>query len=201
MGLIAYLVNIPLTLIKEGGYPLIFILIAMESSYIPIPSEIILPFSGYLVYMGIFNFWLVFLVSVAGTVAGATAGYVIAYQFGEDRTATILKYFLITKKDLNKAKIFFNKYGSATIFISRMLPAVRTYIAFPAGIYDMDIKKYFIYTATGTVPWCLFLIYVGIIFGPHWNYIDSSPVHYLLYLFAIIFVLFILYKVTVNQRG
>lgn len=163
-------------LIEETSYIGIFILMFLESALIPIPSEITMPFSGFLAAQEKLNFWGVV---VAGTVANL-AGSLLAYYIGYLLEETILiglikkygKFLLITVEDYNKACKWFTKYGDKIIFISRILPAIRTVISLPAGVFKMNIKKFIIYTMIGCFIWSVFLTYIGYVLGENWNSLE-----------------------------
>lgn len=155
--------------IGSGGYAGIVALMGIESACIPLPSEIIMPFAGYLVYEGRFNlFW----VATAGAI-GCNLGSVIAYWIGASGGRPLVerygKWVLMNHHDLDRMTAFFEKYGAITVLISRLLPVVRTFIAFPAGIAKMPQAKFHLYTFAGSWPWCYVLAYVGMKLGEKWE--------------------------------
>jgi membrane protein DedA with SNARE-associated domain len=155
--------------IGSGGYAGIVALMGIESACIPLPSEIIMPFAGYLVYEGRFNlFW----VAMAGAI-GCNLGSVIAYWIGASGGRPLVerygKWVLMNHHDLDRMTAFFEKYGAITVLISRLLPVVRTFIAFPAGIAKMPQAKFHLYTFAGSWPWCYVLAYVGMKLGEKWE--------------------------------
>jgi membrane protein DedA with SNARE-associated domain len=155
--------------IGSGGYAGIVALMGIESACIPLPSEIIMPFAGYLVYVGRFNlFW----VATAGAI-GCNLGSVIAYWIGASGGRPLVerygKWVLLNHHDLDRMTAFFEKYGAITVLISRLLPVVRTFIAFPAGIAKMPQAKFHLYTFAGSWPWCYVLAYVGMKLGEKWE--------------------------------
>ena len=145
---------------------------AIESACIPLPSEIIMPFAGYLVSTGRFN---LILVATAGAI-GCNLGSVVAYWIGAWAGRPFIerfgKYVLVDVHDLDRATHFFNKYGSITVLIGRLLPVVRTFIALPAGIVRMPQLRFHVYTFVGSWPWCFVLAYVGMKLGEQWG---SNP--------------------------
>ncbi len=155
--------------ISRIGYAGIALMMAIESACIPLPSEIIMPFSGYLVYAGHFG---LFYVALAGTV-GCVIGSVLAYWAGVYGGRPFLlkygRYVLITPRDLDSADRWFARFGEGAIFISRLLPVVRTFISLPAGIARMNFPKFVIYTFLGSFPWCLGLAWVGKKMGENWD--------------------------------
>jgi membrane protein DedA with SNARE-associated domain len=158
--------------ISTLGYAGIVLLMAIESACIPLPSEIIMPFSGYLVYTGRFNIWLVSIAGAIGCVLGSLVAYWIGMYGGRPLIEKYGKYILISRHDLDLADRWFDRFGEVIVFVSRLLPAVRTFIAFPAGVARMNLKKFVIYTFAGSLPWCLGLAYAGQKLGERW---DKDP--------------------------
>jgi membrane protein DedA with SNARE-associated domain len=158
--------------ISTLGYGGIVLLMAIESACIPLPSEIIMPFSGYLVYTGRFNIWLVAVAGAFGCVVGSLAAYWVGMYGGRPLIEKYGKFVLVSRHDLDLADRWFDRFGEVIVFVSRLLPAIRTFIAFPAGIARMNLKKFVIYTFAGSLPWCLGLAYVGQKLGEQW---DKDP--------------------------
>ena len=158
--------------ISTLGYGGIVLLMAIESACIPLPSEIIMPFSGYLVYTGRFNLWLVGVAGAVGCVLGSLVAYWVGMYGGRPLIAKYGKYVLISQHDLDLADRWFDRFGEMIVFVSRLLPAIRTFIAFPAGVARMNLKKFVIYTFAGSLPWCIGLAYVGQKLGEQW---DKDP--------------------------
>ena len=158
--------------ISSIGYSGIIVLMAIESACIPLPSEIIMPFSGYLVSTGRFDLLLVATAGALGCNLGSTIAYLVGYYGGRPLVEKWGGYVLVGRQDLALVDRFFARYGSATVFISRLLPVVRTFIALPAGIARMSQIKFQIYTFVGSWPWCFALAYVGLKLGERW---DSDP--------------------------
>ena len=144
-------------------------LMAIESACIPLPSEVIMPFAGYLVFSGKFSLWGVTVAGALGCVVGSATAYAVGIWGGRAFIEKYGKYILISRHDLAIADNFFNKYGSSAIFFSRLLPVVRTFISLPVGIAKMNFSKFVIYTFLGSLPWCWALAYVGMVLGEHWN--------------------------------
>jgi membrane protein DedA with SNARE-associated domain len=170
--IIAVLATFIIAVISWGGYLGIVILMAIESACIPLPSEIIMPFGGYLVSTGEMNlYW----VATAGAI-GCNIGSIPAYELGKrGGRAAILrwgKYVLLDTYDLELAERFFARFGSLAVLIARMLPIVRSFIAFPAGIARMPLGKFHIYTFIGSWPFCFGLAWIGMVLGNAW---DSDP--------------------------
>ena len=158
-----------IAVISSSGYLGIIILMAIESACIPIPSEVIMPFSGYLVSTGRFTLLGVSLAGAFGCVVGSIVAYYVGMYGGRPLAEKYGKYFLIRKKDLDLADRLFLKYGEIIILASRMLPMIRTFIAFPAGVARMNFAKFCVYTFIGSFPWCLGLAYIGLKLGEHWD--------------------------------
>ena len=155
--------------ISTLGYGGVILLMAIESACIPLPSEVIMPFSGYLVYTGRFNLWLVSVAGAVGCVIGSMAAYWLGMYGGRPLIERYGRYVLISHRDLDLADRWFSRYGEAIVFASRLLPVVRTFIAFPAGIARMDVSKFVAYTFLGSLPWCLGLAIVGRELGEQWD--------------------------------
>jgi len=163
------LASLIIKIISSTGYFGVAMLMALESAGILIPSEVIMPFSGFLVFTGEFNFWLTVLCGAAGNLLGSMAAYWIGYAGGRPLIEKYGKYILISGRDLNLADSWFKRYGQATVFFSRLLPIVRTLISFPAGIAKMNFKKFSFYTVLGSLPWSLALTYIGLALGENWQ--------------------------------
>lgn len=170
--IVGYLAGFTTAVIVAMGYPGIALLMAIESACIPLPSEIIMPFAGYLVQQGHFSLWGI---ATAGAI-GCNLGSVVAYEFGKRGGRPLAlkygKYVLIDHHDIDKADRFFAKYGDWAVLIGRLLPVIRTFIAFPAGVARMPLLRFHFYTFVGSWPWCYALGWVGMKLGAAW---DSDP--------------------------
>src|SRR5215216_2617817 len=155
--------------ISMMGYSGIVLLMAIESACIPLPSEIIMPFSGYLVSRGRFNLWLVGIAGAVGCVLGSMVAYWAGMYGGRPFIERYGRYILISRHDLDLADRWFARYGEIITFASRLLPVVRTFIAFPAGVARMNVPRFILYTFLGSLPWCLGLAYVGQLLGEQWD--------------------------------
>lgn len=160
------------SVISASGYAGILLLMAIESACIPLPSEVIMPFSGYLVHTGRFNLWWVATMGALGCNVGSLLAYEVGYYGGRPLVEKYGAYILLSKRELDWADHFFARFGSATVFFSRLLPVIRTFIALPAGIARMPRLKFHIYTFLGSWPWCLGLAWIGLKLGEQW---DSDP--------------------------
>ena len=177
MGLVEKILTVLATwivaIISSLGYGGIILTMAIESACIPLPSEIIMPFSGYLVFTGRFNLWLVGMAGALGCVVGSVPTYWIGLKGGRPLLEKYGRYLLISRRDLDNAEKFFNKYGPWSIFISRLLPVIRTFISFPAGVARMKFLPFVILTFLGSFPWCLGLAYVGKVMGENWDNLQA----------------------------
>ena len=159
--------------ISAMGYSGIVLLMAIESACIPLPSEIIMPFSGYLVSRGEMTLWGVSVAGAFGCVVGSLVAYWAGMYGGRPFIEKYGRYILLSRHDLDIADRWFAKYGEIIVFVSRLLPAIRTFIAFPAGVARMNLTRFCIYTFAGSLPWCLGLAYVGQKLGEQWDKDDT----------------------------
>lgn len=151
------------------GYGGIVLLMAIESACIPLPSEITMPFAGYLVATGRFNLQLVALAGAVGCLLGSYVAYYAGASGGRWLLERYGRYVLIAPHELAIADRFFARWGGSTVFWSRLLPVVRTFIAFPAGVSRMRLLPFTVYTLLGSYLWCLGLAYAGRKLGEHWS--------------------------------
>ncbi len=160
-------------LIQSTGYLGIFVLMTLESALIPIPSEITMPFAGFLVGKGELNFGLVVLVGALANLAGSLLAYGLGFYLEENVILKFIsrygKFLLLSTHDYEKSTNWLRKYGDAVTFFSRLLPAVRTFISLPAGLAEMNIVKFSIYTFLGSLLWSGFLTYIGVYLGSKWQ--------------------------------
>jgi membrane protein DedA with SNARE-associated domain len=164
--------------ISTIGYLGIFFLMVMESMVVPIPSELVLPFAGFLISRGDFSFACVMIVSSLGSIVGSLISYYMGRYGGNAFLLKYGKYVLMDVEDLNKTERWFEKRGEYTIFISRFIPVVRHLISIPAGIGKMNLKRFALYTVVGASMWNFILLYAGYLLGEHWARIKhySEPV-------------------------
>src|ERR671928_569158 len=155
--------------ISKLGYTGIILLMAIESACIPLPSEIIMPFSGYLVSRHELNLWWVGIAGAVGCVLGSLVAYWVGMYGGRPMIEKYGRYILLSRHDLDLADRWFARYGEAIVFFSRLLPVVRTFIAFPAGVARMNMTRFTVYTFLGSLPWCIGLAYVGQLLGEQWD--------------------------------
>ena len=155
--------------ISKFGYTGILLTMAIESACIPLPSEIIMPFSGYLVTTGQFTMLGVTLAGAVGNVLGSIVAYYMGIWGGRPFVEHYGQYVLVSHRDLDIADRWFQRYGDAAVFFTRMLPVVRTFISLPAGIPRMNFPRFVLFTFLGALPWCYLLAYVGVKMGEHWE--------------------------------
>jgi membrane protein DedA with SNARE-associated domain len=170
--IIAILAHFIIATISGSGYLGIALLMAIESACIPLPSEIIMPFSGYLVHSGRFQLVWVATAGALGCNLGSAVAYWVGAYGGRPLIERFGRYVLLSKHDLERTTQFFWKYGAITVFAARLLPVLRTFIALPAGIARMPQLRFHIYTFLGSWPWCFALAYVGMRLGQSW---DTDP--------------------------
>ncbi len=158
-----------ISVISHTGYFGIVLLMSIESACIPLPSEVIMPFSGYLVSIGRFRLTWVALAGALGCNAGSLVAYYVGSLGGRPLVERYGRYVLVTHHDLELADRFFARYGDWAVFIGRLLPVIRTFIAFPAGVSRMNFLRFNIYTFLGSLPWCWALAYAGLKLGERWT--------------------------------
>lgn len=167
--IITVLASFVIATISSLGYGGIVLLMAIESACIPLPSEIIMPFAGYLVFKGEMQLWAVALAGAVGCVLGSFVAYYAGAWGGRPFVEKYGKYILVSHHDLAMADRWFQRHGDITIFVGRLLPVIRTFIAFPAGISRMAMGRFVIYTFVGSYIWCWGLAWVGLTLGQNWN--------------------------------
>lgn len=191
--LITFLVDFTVGVIDFFGYAGVFVLMLLESCGIPIPSEVIMPFAGFLVVSGTMNFWVLVLVGAVGNLAGSLLAYWIGLRGGRPMIEKYGRYFLISHHDLDLVDRWFSRYGELTVFFARLLPVVRTYISFPAGVAKMDLKKFSLYTFLGALPWAALFAWLGTLLGSRWELIRETLHNFDLVILLGIIVLVFLY--------
>jgi len=177
--IIALLTNFIINLISWLGYWGVFGLMTAQSALIPMPSEVTMPFAGYIASTGRFNIYLVILMGTLGNLLGASLSFALGY-FGKDVVVRSLikkfgKFILVSESDLNHSEKWFKKYGEKVVFFGRMLPVVSTFISLPAGIFNMNYSKFAFFTLIGSLVWSSVLTYIGFTLGKNW---DSLNVYY-----------------------
>ena len=158
-----------ITIISAMGYGGVVLLMAIESACVPLPSEVTMPFSGYLVSTGRFDLALVALAGAVGCLLGSYVAYFVGASGGRWMLLRYGRYILIAPHEIELADRFFDRWGSHAVFISRLLPVVRTFIALPAGVARMRLLPFTIYTLLGSYIWCFALAWAGMKLGQHWD--------------------------------
>jgi membrane protein DedA with SNARE-associated domain len=165
------------------GYLGVFIAMTIESAMIPLPSELILPFAGFLVsdpskieplVGGAWSFWIVVIVATLGNTCGSLIAYAIGAWGGRPFLERYGRYILIRPHDIELADRFFERWGAQTAFFSRLLPIVRTFISFPAGVARMPLRKFIAYSTAGAFIWSTILVYAGTVLGSNWGQIRTT---------------------------
>lgn len=167
--ILSWFASLIISVISGSGYLGVTLFMTLESACIPIPSEIVMPFSGYLVSTGQFTLIGVALVATLGNLAGSLIAYFVGYYGGRPFIRRWGRYVFLRQEELEHADGWFKKYGSPAIFFSRLLPIVRTFISLPAGIGRMKLPKFVGYTFLGSLPWNFGLAYLGVVLGENWN--------------------------------
>jgi membrane protein DedA with SNARE-associated domain len=160
-------------IINTTGYVGIFFLMTLESMITPIPSELVMPFAGFLVFDGKLNFWWVVLAGTLGSVMGSVLSYIMGYYGGPVFVKKIGKFFFLNEEHLEMSQKFFHNHGEKTIFISRFIPVVRHLISIPAGMAYMEIKKFLVFTALGSFCWVFILTYAGVKLKEHYGLVHE----------------------------
>ena len=158
-----------LQFINSYGYIAVAVLMAMENACIPIPSELILGFAGYLIFAEQMTFTGAMVAGMVGGMAGSIFAYAVGSTGGRAFVDKYGKYFFIKKSHVDLAQRWFDKYGIRAVFFSRMLPVVRTFISLPAGFARVNLPAFLFYTFAGSLPWTALILYAGIIFGENWK--------------------------------
>lgn len=167
--ILAYLVQFVTHVIQAGGYAGIAGLVSLNSCGIPIPSELIMPFAGYVAYLGHLNLLLAVVAGAVGCNVGSAVAYWIGAKGGRPLVVRYGRWVLMNTHDLDRMSWFFDRYGSIAILVGRMLPVVQTFVAFPAGIAKMPRLRFHIYTTLGSLVWYFCLGWAGEKLGERWN--------------------------------
>ena len=170
--IIAFLASIITAIISATGYVGVALLMAIESACIPLPSEIIMPFAGYLESIGRFSLWGLATAGAVGCNLGSAVAYAVGARGGRPAVERWGRRVLVTRRDIDWSERFFARYGGITVFVCRLLPVVRTFIALPAGIARMPLVPFHLYTFVGSWIWCYLLAWVGARLGDQW---DKNP--------------------------
>jgi membrane protein DedA with SNARE-associated domain len=195
------------------GYLGVFLAMVAESTIVPIPSELILPFAGFLVSDSSkieplthspWNFWIVVIIGVAANTTGSLFGYALGAKLGRPFLDRWGKYLLVRHHEVEQAERFFARWGSPTAFISRLLPGIRTVISFIAGVSHMPIRRFTIYSTLGAIPWTIALVYAGTVLGSNWVNIrhELQPYDTVIVLACVAaVVVFVIWRLTRSNSG
>ena len=184
------LVDYIVVLMSNGGYLTLFFLMALESMIAPVPSEIVMPFAGYLVLQNQFNLWIAILASSLGSLFGSIFSYYVGFYGGRPLILKFGKYLLLDEEHLKWTEKWFKRQGDKTIFISRFVPVIRHLISIPAGISKMSITKFAFYTTIGASIWNFILLYAGLKLGQNWDKIHKFSKELDIVFVAIVILLF-----------
>lgn len=202
MSILHHLGDIAINWINSIGYWGILLGMILESACIPIPSEVIMPFGGYLVSTGHLNLIGVILIGTLGNILGSLIAYAVGHWGGKRFIDRFGKYVFLSTKHLDSAEKWFDKRGEITVFISRILPAIRTFISLPAGIARMNLAKFLTYTAIGSILWSGILAYVGYALGKNWQNIQNilHPISYFVVVIVLAIIIFLIVKVIKSKK-
>lgn len=194
--LLSFLFKIATSLVSTFGYFGIFLGMTIESASIPLPSEAIMGFAGYLVYADRFSFWPAVLAGALGNVTGSSIMYFLGKHGGHPFIEKYGRWFRISHKEIDKAETWFNKYGDFAVFIAQLLPVIRTFISFPAGVLEINYKRFVFYTFTGAFLWCAALVYAGMKLGKEWENISQflKPVQNVVIVLGVVLVGYFVYS-------
>jgi membrane protein DedA with SNARE-associated domain len=186
--------------LDSGGYPLVALLMLMESTIIPIPSEVIIPFAAYRAHLnGNLSVWGVVVAGVIGSWVGATIMYWASRLAGRPLVVRYGSYFLVPEQKLHAAENWAARFGSFGVFAARLLPVVRHLIGIPMGIIKMDFKWYSLFTLVGSAIWCAILAFVGVVAGKDDSLIKGDMRHVTLWIVGAVFLLGCLYYFLVHR--
>lgn len=183
-------------LINHFGHWGVFISMVLESACIPLPSEVIMLFGGFLVAQGLLSFWGVVWAGVLGNVVGSVIAFWVGVRGGRPFLNKYGKYILFNADHLEKAEGWFSKHGEWAVFFGRILPVIRTFISLPAGIARMNFTKFLVYTLIGSLPWNIALTYLGLKLGQHWQSVELyfRPVSYAMAAAILLGIVWFIYK-------
>jgi membrane protein DedA with SNARE-associated domain len=201
IGLVVSIVHGVTSTIRAFGYPGIFVLMFLETSSLPIPSEVILPFAGYLSFMGQFNSYLVVAVATAAGIFGSLIDYYIGLKGVQSLVKhKILGKVILSTGQLQLAEKWFDKHGSLIVFASRLIPGFRTTFSFPAGAAKMPLKKFLIYTTAGCLLWNAILVYLGWYLGKNWTLVAGISRYVILGSVAAVIVAVVIYLLVRRRK-
>jgi len=167
-------------LLYQTGYLGVFLLMVMESATLPVPSEVVLPLGGYLVWQGRLEFWSTVAVATVGSLVGTMVDYGIGYYLGRPAVLRYGRIVRFSEKRLETTERWFGSHGKSVVLLARFVPLLRTLIAFPAGLVKMDVKRFLAYSAVGILVWDIALVYLGVLAGQNSTAIANTLEAYFL---------------------
>jgi membrane protein DedA with SNARE-associated domain len=200
--ILEFIFSFILSIISKVKYWGIFLFMALDSANIPIPSEITMPFSGFLSGKGIFNFWLVVLAGTIGSLFGSLISYIFAFKL-KNILEKFLNKFSFCKEEYKKAELFFKKYGQMSVFWGRLIPVIRTFISFPAGIFKLKFLKFTFLTLIGSFIWSFLLTYLGFLLGENWGILEkyfSKFSYFILFILIVLIVIYIFRRFRLKRK-
>ena len=186
-------INFLVSITQDLGYFGVFIMMFLESSFFPFPSEIAIIPAGYLASKGIMNIYFVIIAGTIGSLAGSLFNYFLALKYGRIFILKYGKYVFFKSETLDSMEIFFNKHGSISIFTGRFIPVVRQFISLPAGLAKMNLLKFIIYTSAGACIWVTILAILGYFIGENQDLIKEYIIMITFFLLAILFIIVLFY--------
>ena len=201
IGLVISIVRGVTSTVRVFGYPGIFALMLLETSSLPIPSEVILPFAGYLSYLGQFNIWLIVAVATAAGIFGSLIDYYIGLKGVQSLVKhKILGKVVLSASQLELAEKWFDKHGSLIVFASRLIPGFRTTFSFPAGAAKMPLKKFLAFTTAGSFLWNVILVYLGWYLGENWTLVSAISRYLILVSVAAVVTVIVVFLIVRRRK-
>ncbi|HEU4612115.1 MAG TPA: DedA family protein [Kofleriaceae bacterium] len=193
-------------IVARMGYPGVFLLVTLESTLVPVPSELVFPFAGFLASKGVFSLPVILVINSVGAMVGSGIGYWIGAAGGKPLLLKYGKYLLIRRHDIEKTERWFANHGKATIFFARLVPVVRHIISLPAGVARMPLRAFFVQTFLGATLWGSFLVLLGYYLGEHWEAVANKLKRFDLVLGVLIVVAVLVFAVRIyikrrRERG
>jgi len=188
---------------SEAGYAGIFVLMLLEAAAFPVPSEMILPFAGYLVYQRTLEFWPIIFYTTLAALIGSFIDYYLGSILGSRLLTEPSKIPFVSSEHLQKAHLWFQRYGGVAVAAFRLVPAARVLISFPAGLYRMSRWKFAVYTVAGCLPWNIILVYLGWWLGSSWDAIVEAfrYINLVVYAFLVLLVIWIGWRLTSSRKS
>jgi membrane protein DedA with SNARE-associated domain len=205
-GMVAFVTNLPkhvLDFASATGYVGVLVLMLLEAAAFPVPSEIVLPFAGYLVSRGTLEFWPVIFISAFAALLGSFIDYALGWKLGESLLTSKSRLPFVNGSHLQRVGLWFEHHGAVAVAFFRLVPAARVLISFPAGVYRMNKTKFALYTLAGCLPWNIVLVYLGWWLGSSWEAVVSAfrYINVVVYVAFICFGLWIGWKLKSRRRS